>query len=80
MNKTFNAVKALAARGYNKTAIAIGVAATAGGANAAGTDIDLSAVTAAIAQGVVAIGTIGVAVLGVRAAVATYSWVRQAIK
>ncbi|WP_029307899.1 major capsid protein [Cupriavidus metallidurans] len=79
MKKSFNAIKELAARGYNKAAIGAGVAASAGFAHAE-TAIDLSAVTAAIAQGVVAIGTIGVAVLGVRAAVATYSWVRQAIK
>ncbi|NYI00232.1 major capsid protein [Cupriavidus plantarum] len=65
----------------NKLGLVIGLLVASGAAMAQSSGgIDLSAVTAAIAVGVAAIGTIGVAVLGVRAAVATYSWVRQAIK
>ncbi len=81
MNKIFKAVKVAAGRVESKVALATGAAVVGTSkAMAAGTPIDLSAVTDAIATGVVAIGTIGVAVLGVRAAVATYTWVRQAIK
>lgn len=67
-------------KNLNKIALAVGLLAVAGAASAADPVVDLSAVTSAIAVAVAAIGTIGVAVLGVRAAVATYSWVRTAIK
>ncbi|TXI01950.1 MAG: phage coat protein [Rhizobium sp.] len=64
-----------------KVGVALGLLAVAGAASAqAAPTVDLSAVTSAIALAVTAIGTIGIAVLGVRAAVATYTWVRQAIK
>lgn len=65
----------------NMVGVVLGLLAVAGAASAQTTPtVDLSAVTTAIAVAVTAIGTIGIAVLGVRAAVATYTWVRQAIK
>ncbi|WP_181004951.1 major capsid protein [Ralstonia pickettii] len=77
-------LRAVAARNAVKVGLAAGAVAVSGMAAAqtagTGTPIDLSQVIAAIAVGVAAIATIGVAVLGVRASVATYSWVRQAIK
>ena len=86
MKQKLEQLRDLASRNAAKLAVGAGVLAASAASHAqtsgagTGTPIDLSQVIAAIAVGVAAIATIGVAVLGVRASVATYSWGRQAIK
>lgn len=55
--------------------VATGLALVSAGANAA---MDVSSATAVIGEGVVAVGAIGVAVLGVVGAAAAWKYIRRA--
>ncbi len=59
--------------------VVVALLAVAGSAHAAATPMDVTSITDAIAVALVAIATVGAAIMGVHVAVKAYKWVRAAM-